>query len=163
MVKLPALLLVLMTGLPLGTSAQGLLPGCRLENGSLQCTPGLTASPQKQIQVLEGQISRDLQTEGHLEQSIEGLKRFELIGEAREGQLVRAELMLQGDQIEDIQIHWYQRKKQGNWQLVNSVSESSYRIRSSDRGNQLMAVLVVRTTDGRMQRIASNRLGPINR
>ena len=71
--------------------------------------------------------------------------------------------MLQGDQIEDIQIHWYQRKKQGNWQLVNSVSESSYRIRSSDRGNQLMAVLVVRTTDGRVQRIASNRLGPINR
>lgn len=163
MTRLSLLLLVLMTGLPLGTSAQGLLPGCRLENGSLQCIPGLNASPQKQIQVLEGQISRNMQTEGHLEQSIEGLKRFELIGEAREGQLVRAELMLQGDEIEDIQIHWYQRKNQGNWQLVDNVSESSYRIQSSDRGNQLMAVLVVRTTDGKVQRIASNRLGPVTR
>ena len=163
MVKLPALLLVLMAGSPLGASAQGLLPGCRLENGSLQCVPGLTASPEKQIQELEDQISRDVKTQGQLEQAIKGLKRFELIGEAREGQLVRAELVLHDDGVEDIAIHWYRRSNQANWQLVDNFSESTYRIRASDRGDQLMAVLVIRTTDGKVQRVASNRLGPVSR
>jgi hypothetical protein len=37
---------------PAATQAQGMLPGCRLENGSLQCVPGLTADPEKQINVL---------------------------------------------------------------------------------------------------------------
>lgn len=161
MIRLSPLLLVLMAGLPVGMSAQGLLPGCRLENGSLQCVPGLTASPQKQIQVLEGQINRDVQSEGHIEQAIEGLKRFELIGKAREGQLIKAELMLQGGGFDEVHIHWYRRNNQGNWQLVNTVRESSYRIQPSDRGHQLMAVLVVKTSDGKVQRILSNVLGPV--
>ncbi|QNI84585.1 putative conserved secreted protein [Synechococcus sp. PROS-7-1] len=162
MIRLSPLLLVLMAGLPAGTSAQGLLPGCRLENGSLQCVPGLTADPQQQIQVLEGQINRDVQTEGHLEQAIEGLKRFELIGEAKEGQLIKAELMLQGGGFEEVHIHWYRRNNQGNWQLVDNVTESTYRVGPSDRGEQLMAVLVVRTSDGKVQRISSNVLGPVS-
>ena len=161
MIRLSPLLLVLMAGLPVGMSAQGLLPGCRLENGSLQCVPGLTASPQKQIQVLDGQINRDVQTEGHIEQAIEGLKRFELIGQAREGRLIKAELMLQGGGFEEVHIHWYRRNNQGNWQLVKTASESSYRVKPSDRGNQLMAVLVVKNSDGKVQRISSNVLGPV--
>lgn len=162
MIRLSPLLLVLMTGLPVGTSAQGLLPGCRLENGSLQCVPGLTADPQQQIKVLEGQINRDVQTEGHLEQAIEGLKRFELIGEAKEGQLIKAKLMLQGGGFEEVHIHWYRRNNQGNWQLVDNVTESTYRVGPSDRGDQLMAVLVVRTSNGKVQRISSNVLGPVD-
>ena len=66
--------LTLVAAAPFGASAQGMLPGCRLENGSLQCVPGLTASPEQQIQVLDGQIDQGLQQEGHLEQTIEGLK-----------------------------------------------------------------------------------------
>ena len=156
MLRLPTLLMVITAGLSAGTSAQGLLPGCRLENGSLQCVPGLTADPQQQIQVLDGRINRDVRTEGQLEQAIEGLKRFELIGEAKEGQLIKAELMLQGGGFDEVHIHWYRRNNQGNWQLVDNVTESTYRVGPSDRGDQLMAVLVVRTSDGKVQRISSS-------
>ncbi|WP_413359872.1 hypothetical protein [Prochlorococcus sp. MIT 1201] len=65
-----------------GAQAQGMLPGCRLENGSLQCVPGLTASPQEQIHVLEGRISEDQKPEEQVEQNIEGLSRFVLEGDA---------------------------------------------------------------------------------
>ena len=77
-----------MAAVPLGVSAQGMLPGCRLDNGSLQCVPGLTASPEKQIQVLDGQIQQGLQQEGHLQQAIKGLQRFVLVGKARELSLI---------------------------------------------------------------------------
>ena len=110
---------------------------------------------------MDGRINRDVRTEGQLEQAIEGLKRFELIGEAKEGQLIKAELMLQGGGFDEVHIHWYRRSDQGNWQLVDNVSESTYRIRSSDRGDQLMAVLVVETSDGKVQRISSNVIGPV--
>ena len=163
MIRTSTLLVVLMTGLPVDASAQGLLPGCRLVNGSLQCVPGLTASPQTQIQVLEGQISRDQRTEGHLEQTIEGLRRFQLIGEAREGQLLRAELMLEGGGVEEVHIHWYRRTNRGDWQLVESDNKKTYTVQSRDRGDQLMAVLVVRTTNGKVQRISSNVIGPVVR
>jgi hypothetical protein len=141
--------------------AQGLLPGCRLENGSLQCVPGLSASPQKQIQVMEGQINQDVQVEGHLEQAIEGLKRFMLVGEAREGQLLKTELMLEGADVETLEIHWYRRNGQGHWQLMEGISDRTYRISPEDRGDELMAVLVARSSDGSIRRISSNVIGPV--
>ena len=67
----------------LPATAQGMLPGCRLENGSLQCVPGLTADPEKQINVLNKEISTDVQMEGRITQTIQGLKNFVLVGEAR--------------------------------------------------------------------------------
>ena len=139
-----------------------MLPGCRLENGSLQCVPGLTASPEKQIQVLDGQIDQGLQQEGRLEQTIEGLKRFVLVGEAREGALLKAELSLQGADVDVVEIHWYRRSGQGNWRLVESGSGRRYRIGPQDREDQLMAVLVVRSSDGNIQMISSNVIGPIS-
>jgi hypothetical protein len=62
------------------TQAQGMLPGCRLEGGSLQCVPGLTADPQLQINVLKKEISTDVQAEGRIKQTIQGLRQFVLIG-----------------------------------------------------------------------------------
>ena len=63
---------------PAATQAQGMLPGCRLEDGSLQCVPGLTADPEKQINVLNQEISSDVQMEGQITQTIQGLKKFVL-------------------------------------------------------------------------------------
>ena len=162
MFRVTTLCLALMAGVPLEASAQGMLPGCRLENGSLQCVPGLTASPEKQIQVLDGQIDQGLQQEGRLEQTIEGLKRFVLVGEAREGALLTAELSLQGADVDVVEIHWYRRSGQGNWRLVESGSGRRYRIGPQDQEDQLMAVLVVRGRDGNIQRVSSNVIGPIS-
>lgn len=161
MLRVSTLCLAVLAGVHLTSMAQGLLPGCRLENGSLQCVPGLSASPQKQIQVMEGQINQDVQVEGHLEQAIEGLKRFVLVGEAREGQLLKTELMLEGADVETVEIHWYRRNGQGHWRLVEGISERIYRIGPEDRGDELMAVLVARSSDGSIQRISSNVIGPV--
>lgn len=146
---------------PVSTQAQGMLPGCRLENGSLQCVPGLTADPEQQINVLDKEISTDLQREGHITQTIQGLKKFILTGEAREGQLLRAKFDLQANQINSVHIHWYQRQGDGPWKLVADRSEETYRISEADRGAKVMAVMVVTTSDGDVRRVSSNVIGPI--
>ena len=153
--------LTLVAAAPFGASAQGMLPGCRLENGSLQCVPGLTASPEQQIQVLDGQIDQGLQQEGHLEQTIEGLKGFVLAGEAREGALLKAKLMLQGAGVDELEVHWYRRGDQGNWILMPSASGNSYRVSAEDRQSTIMAVAVVRGRNGDIRRISSNVMGPV--
>lgn len=53
--------------LPLVIPTAGLgqdLVGCQLVEGTLQCVPGTTASPQQQIRILEGEIQRDRGLEG---------------------------------------------------------------------------------------------------
>lgn len=141
--------------------SQGMLAGCRLVNGSLQCVPGLTTSPQQQIQILDGEISQDQQEEGAIEQTIQNLKRFELVGEARQGALIRAQLMLQGDNVQEVHIHWYRRQGDGSWILVDDISESTYRIGPDDAGASVMAVLTVQTDDGTVRRLQSNAIGPV--
>jgi len=152
---------ILLTLTPQASRSQGMLAGCRLVNGSLQCVPGLTTSPQEQIKVLDGEISRDQQSEGHIEQTIESLKRFVLVGEARQGQLLKAELMLDGGSIEEVHIHWYRLQSDGSWQLIDDVSESTYRIGGDDAGSSVMAVLTVKNQDGTVRRVKSNMVGPI--
>ena len=155
------LLLSWISLLPAATQAQGMLPGCRLEGGSLQCVPGLTADPEQQINVLNKKSSTDVQMEGRITQTIEGLKKFVLIGEAREGQLLKAKFDLQADEINSIHIHWYQRQGDGHWKLVSDLSEETYRISQADRGGSVMAVMVVATSDGDVKRVSSNVIGPI--
>lgn len=146
---------------PVSIHAQGMLPGCRLENGSLQCVPGLTADPETQIKVLDQEISSDVQAEGHIQQTIQGLKKFILVGEAREGRLLKAEFDLQGTDISTVNIHWYQRQGNGPWKLRSNPSEESYRISEIDRDGKIMAVMVVKTSDGQVNRVMSNTIGPI--
>jgi len=62
--------------LPLVVPTAGLgqdLVGCQLLEGTLQCVPGTTASPQQQIRILEGEIQRDQALEGAVEQGIRAL------------------------------------------------------------------------------------------
>jgi hypothetical protein len=54
------------------SSAQDLV-GCQLVGATLQCVPGVTESPQQQIQQLQQQISSDLLLEGAVQQRIEGV------------------------------------------------------------------------------------------
>jgi outer membrane biogenesis lipoprotein LolB len=146
---------------PAATRAQGMLPGCRLEDGSLQCVPGLTADPEKQINVLNQEISSDVRMEGQITQTIQGLKKFVLTGEAREGQILQAKFDLQADQINSVQIHWYQRQGDEHWKLVSDLSEETYRISQADQGKQVLAVMVVETSNGDVKRVSSNVIGPI--
>ena len=155
------LLLSWISLLPAATQAQGMLPGCRLEGGSLQCVPGLTADPEQQINVLNQEVSKDIQTEGRITQTIQGLKEFVLIGEAKEGQLLKAKFDLQREQIKSVDIHWYQRQGDGHWKLVSDRSEETFRISQADRGGKVMAVMVVETSDGAVKRVSSNVIGPI--
>jgi len=144
-----------------GVRSQGMLAGCRLENGSLQCVPGMTADPQQQIQVLDGEISSGLQAEGRIQQTISDLQRFVLVGEARQGQLLKAELMLNGGSISAVHIHWYRRQGNGAWILVQDVSESTYTIGPDDAGSSVMAVLTVTDQNGNVSRVNSNTIGPV--
>lgn len=62
--------------LPLVVPTAGLgqdLVGCQLLEGTLQCVPGTTASPQQQIRILEGEIQWDQALEGAVEQGIRAL------------------------------------------------------------------------------------------
>jgi outer membrane biogenesis lipoprotein LolB len=127
----------------------------------LQCVPGLTADPEKQINVLNQEISSDVQMEGQITQTIQGLKKFVLTGEAREGQILQAKFDLQADQINSVQIHWYQRQGDEHWKLVSDLSEETYRISQADLGKQVLAVMVVETSNGDVKRVSSNVIGPI--
>ncbi len=140
---------------------QGMLPGCRLENGSLQCVPGLTTTPQQQIQVLDGEITNDQQTEGRIVEAIKGLQRFAVVGEAKQKALLRAVLELDDSTIETVTIHWYRRPANGHWQLIDSASERTYTINSNDAGSSVMAVLTVTTNQGKVLKTNSNAVGPI--
>ena len=151
--------LLLITTTPV--RGQGMLPGCRLENGSLQCVPGLTATPQQQIQVLDGEITNDQQTEGRIVEAIEGLKRFAVVGEAKQKALLKAELELDDSTIETVPIHWYRRPANGHWQLIDFASERPYTIKSKDAGSSVMAVLTVTTNQGNVLKTNSNAVGPI--
>ena len=84
-----------------------------------------------------------------------------MIGEAKEGELLKAKFDLQGEQINSVDIHWYQRQGDDHWKLVSNRSEENYRISQADRGGSVMAVMVVATSDGDVKRVSSNVIGPI--
>jgi hypothetical protein len=134
-----ALALLLALAIPLAVPPAGRsqdLVGCQLVEGTLQCVPGLTANPQQQIRILEGQINRDQALEGAVEQGIAGLRQLVLRGEAREGKLLQA------------------------WELIAGASGPSYTLRPGDVAYQVMVVVAV-PSDGGSQRSASAPLGPV--
>ena len=156
--------LVLLAGIDLSAAfGQGMLPGCRLENGNLECVPGLTTTPEDQIQILNDEIQASKQSETAIKQSIAGLKTFVLEGEAEHGSLLKARLMLDGNSIEELHIHWYRRPALSrHWQLIKNAVGSSYQVESDDKNTSLMAVAVIKTNSGEVIRKNSNIFGPIN-
>ncbi len=138
------------------------LVGCQLVEGTLQCVPGITADPQQQIRILDGQIGVDQALEGAVEQRISGLRQLLLQGEARQGQLLRA--TLQADALADLPpsaFHWYRRSSDGSaWLLITAANGPSYKLVAADVGQQVMVVVALPSEAG-AQRSVSAPLGPV--
>lgn len=157
--------LPLMFALPLASPLPGHsqdLVGCQLVEGTLQCVPGLSADPQQQIRILEGQIQRDQALEGAVEQGISGLRQLVLQGEAREGQLLQARV--DADSVAGLPAsayHWYRRPPgRMAWELIAAASGPTYQLQAGDVAYQVMVVVAVPTDRG-SQRNASAPLGPV--
>lgn len=138
------------------------LVGCQLVGASLQCIPGVDASPQQQIRQLQQEISSDLQLEGAVQQQIDGLSQLVLAGQASVGALLTATAVADAQAaLPDADYHWYRlRPGQRTWVLIESARGTTYVPAPVDIGSQLMVVAVV-NRNGMVQRIASQPLGPV--
>lgn len=156
---------LLALGGPTALHAQDLV-GCQLQDGTLQCVPGLDATPQEQIRILRGEIAADQQLEGAVEQRIEGLKQLVLQGQARVGGLLEASL--QGENAaalaamgSALQYHWYRLAPgRSQWERIPQAQGASYSPTSNDLAYEVM-VVVVRSGGGSTQRVASPAVGPV--
>ncbi len=151
----------LMLQAPATLNAQ-MLTGCRLVEGTLQCVPGLTTDPQRQIQILKQQISDTQQLAGSIEQTIEGLEGLQLRGEARAGSLLTASVegALANPLVPSI-YHWYQRAPgEARWVLIESATGSTFTPGEETIGQSIMVVLVVVEPDG-VKRASSPPVGPV--
>jgi hypothetical protein len=125
--------------------------------------PGITADPQQQIRILDGQIRADQGLEGAVEQRISGLRQLLLQGQARQGQLLQASL--EADDLAGLPasaFHWYRRPSRAStWLLIDAASGPTYRLGVADVGQQVMVVLALPAAGG-SQRSASAAIGPVS-
>ncbi|MFM8545196.1 MAG: hypothetical protein ACKOCA_11580 [Vulcanococcus sp.] len=159
----PLLALLAAAALPLYGVARGQdLVGCQLVDGTLQCVPGVTESPQQQIQQLQQQISSDIQLEGAVQQRIDGLQKLVVSGNAAVGQLLTAAAQINAQAaLTQANYHWY-RLKPGtrSWVLIEGANGTTYVPGSLDVGNNLMVVVVV-NQNGQVKKVASTPVGPV--
>ncbi|MBM5788913.1 MAG: hypothetical protein FJ071_03815 [Cyanobacteria bacterium M_DeepCast_200m_mx_001] len=159
----PLLTLLAAATLPLHAVARAQdLVGCQLVDGTLQCVPGVTESPQQQIQQLQQQISSDIQLEGAVQQRIDGLQKLVVSGNAAVGQLLTAAAQINAQAaLPQANYHWY-RLKPGtrNWVLIEGANGTTYVPGSLDVGNNLMVVVVV-NQNGQVKKVASTPVGPV--
>ncbi|WP_259727296.1 hypothetical protein [Synechococcus sp. CS-1326] len=121
--------------------AQGMVPGCQLVDGSLQCVPGLTADPEQQIQILRKQISADQGLETVVNQQQALVQQALLARPALVGAVLSASLT--GSGASPVDFHWYRiAPGQQSWQLIPEARGASYRLTMLDVGQQLMVVSV---------------------
>jgi len=140
--------------------AQGMLPGCQLINGNLQCVPGQQLTPQQQITVLEQQIDSNLELENKIQQSINNLGQLLVSGNAAAGELLSAAWIANpGMGQKPLAVHWYRQGTSG-WLLIPGVQGLKYQPTAQDKGLKLMAVATVSTPNGN-SRVASQELGPV--
>ena len=148
--------------IPATAMAQDLV-GCQLIDGELQCVPGLTPSPQQQIQIMRKEISTDIQLQGAVQQRINNLQSLVIQGQAAEGGLLAATAVAQGQASLPVTIyHWYRLTPgQSRWQLIKGATGPTYSLTAADVGQQVMVVAVVQQTDGRVQRVPSAPTDPV--
>ena len=141
--------------------AQGMLVGCQLIGGQLECVPGMDhLKPQQQINVLKQQIDATSQRATELQAAIKSLGELELAGEAIAGELIEASwLAANPGGPQPTLIHWYRQGESG-WLLIPGAVGSGYTAEPSDVGLELMAVAIVITPEGH-RRVASAPLGPV--
>ncbi|MEB3166966.1 MAG: hypothetical protein VKO65_09900 [Cyanobacteriota bacterium] len=156
----------LLAACPAMVRAQDLV-GCRLVEATLQCLPGLDATPQQQIRILQGQISDDLAQEAMVQQDIDGLRQVLLEGSAVEGDLLRARMLvdpgvdLTGLGANAAVYHWYRRAPgRDHWELIPAAQGDTYSVSRNDIAYELMVVVVVPGADG-ARRSSSAPVGPV--
>ena len=144
-----------------GLQAQDLV-GCQLVDATLQCVPGVTADPQQQIRILRREIDADQQLEGAVEQQVAGLEALVLLGEARQGSLLRATATADAlAALPPSAFHWYRRAPgRRQWQLIEGATGPSYTLTPADVAYRVMVVVAVPTATG-SQRSSSQVVGPI--
>ncbi|WP_259730793.1 MULTISPECIES: hypothetical protein [Synechococcales] len=157
----PLLLLTALTGSQAAV-AQGMIAGCRLVGADLQCVPGLTTTPEQQIQIMQGQISADTAMEGVVDQQITGLSQLLLQGETAIGSVLTAQLIATTlATLSTPEFHWYvKRPGESTWILIPGAQGGAYTIKPADAGSLLMVVAVT-TENGQVKREASPPLGPL--
>lgn len=138
------------------------LVGCQLVGASLQCVPGVTESPQQQIQQLQQQLSTDIQLEGAVQQRIDGLQQLVLAGDAAVGAVLTATAVADAQAaLPSASYHWYRlRPGQRSWVLIEGATGTTYVPAPVDIGQNLMVVTVV-NQNGVVKRVASQPIGPI--
>ena len=141
--------------------AQGMLMGCQLIGGQLECVPGMDhLKPQQQIKVLKQQIDASSQRASELEADIQTLGELELAGAAIAGELIQARwLAATPAGPQPTLIHWYRQGESG-WLLIPAAEGASYITQPDDVGLELMAVAILITPEGH-RRVASAPLGPV--
>jgi lipoprotein-anchoring transpeptidase ErfK/SrfK len=173
MARLPRPLLTLAAAAACSTAAWGAmawgnsslaqdLVGCQLVDGTLQCIPGVTESPQLQIQQLDQQISNTIQQEAVVQQRIDGLQQLVLSGNAAKGQLLTVAAQIDAQAaLPQANYHWY-RLQPGtrSWVLIEGANGTTYVPGSLDVGQNLMVVVVV-NQNGQVKRVASTPVGPV--
>ncbi|MCP9872724.1 hypothetical protein [Synechococcus sp. Cruz CV-v-12] len=142
---------------PRAALTQGMLPGCQLVDGSLQCVPGLSADPEQQIQILRKEISLDQSLESAIGQDRGRLEQVLISGQAEVGAILRATVAGPGEGL----FHWYRlAPTQQSWQLIPEAKGSTYLVSVTDVGNQVMVVSVTGSS-GTTRRTSSIPIGPI--
>jgi hypothetical protein len=118
----------------------------------------VSADPQSQINALRQQISSDLQLEGAVQQQIQGLEQLTLLGEAREGQLIRANLAA----LPATAFHWYRLMPgERGWLMIIGAQGPNYQLQPKDVASQVMLMVAVSSVNGGSQRQVFSRLGPV--
>ncbi|TWB91885.1 hypothetical protein FB106_10686 [Synechococcus sp. Ace-Pa] len=152
----PARALLVLLLFPVIASAQGMLPGCQLVNGSLQCVPGLSTDPEQQIKILRQAISADQAIEGGIDQQMKAVEQVLLSGPALVGAVLTASLPATTSEF-----HWYRlAPDQQVWQLIEGAEGTTYVVTTADLDQQLMVVSVIQSGET-TQRQSSKPLGPI--
>ncbi len=143
--------------------AQGMLFGCQLIGGQLECVPGMNhLTPQQQIKVLKQQTDASIQQADRIQSSINTLGSLVLQGQALEGALIRAQWRNASEApLAPSAVHWYRSSADG-WVLIAERQSVTYTPAERDVGLELMAVAIVVTPEGH-RRVASPAIGPVQK
>jgi len=143
--------------------AQGMLQGCQLIDGSLQCVPGLNADPEQQIQILQRTIGADQALEAAIGKESAATEQVLLSGSAVVGTLLSAAVAVTAGGGAAPAFHWYRlAPDQRTWLLIPEAKGSTYVVVPADMGSQVM-VVSVRGAGASTLRTSSKPIGPVTK
>jgi hypothetical protein len=111
---------------------------------------------------MQQQISTDIQLEGAVQQQINGLQQLVLAGNAAVGAMLTATAVADAQAaLPSAAYHWYRLAPgQRTWVLIEGAQGTTYVPAPVDISQNLMVVAVV-NQNGKVKRVASQSLGPV--